>query len=81
MGVGASAQIESKLLLAGRDPSTPIAIVENGTHANERRLTGTLGDLSALVQRETVTGPSIIFVGETAAFANRAAQPALEYSA
>lgn len=81
MGVGASAQIQTKLLLAGRDPSTPIAIVENGTHANERRLTGTLADLAALVQREAVTGPSIIFVGETAAFANRAAEPALEYSA
>lgn len=72
MGVGAAPQIQSKLLSAGRNPATPVAIIENGSTDAERTVTGTLGSLSALVEAEAVKGPAVIIIGETAAFAVRA---------
>lgn len=69
MGVGAAPEIRRKLIESGRDASTPIAIIENGTTDRERTVTGTLGGLDDLVASETITGPAVIIVGETAALA------------
>lgn len=66
MGVGAAPQIEAKMIAAGRSPSTPVALIENGTLDNERRVFGTLGDLAGLVAREAIAGPTIMIVGEVA---------------
>ena len=66
MGVGAAPQIEAKMIAAGRSPSTPVALIENGTLDSERRVFGTLGDLAGLVARETIAGPTIMIVGEVA---------------
>ncbi len=74
MGVGAAPQIQSKMLAHGRAPQTPIALIENGSSDGERRFTGTLGDLAGLVARETINGPTIIIIGETAAFSARLPQ-------
>ena len=78
MGVGAAPQIQNKLLLAGRSPATPVALVENGTTMLERTVTGTLGELAALVERENIKGPTVIIVGETAAYAAQNRQAAAE---
>lgn len=67
MGVGAAPEIRRKLIESGRNASTPIAIIENGTTDRERTVTGTLGGLADLVVSETITGPAVIIVGETAA--------------
>ena len=69
MGVGAAPEIQRKMIEAGRDAATPVALIENGSLANERRITGTLGELAELVTREAISGPTIIIIGETAAFA------------
>ncbi|WP_203291597.1 siroheme synthase CysG [Maricaulis parjimensis] len=69
MGVGAAPQIQRKLIEAGRDAATPLALIENGTHDNERRVFGTLGELADLVTRHAITGPTIIIVGESVAIA------------
>ena len=66
MGVGAAPQIEAKMIAAGRSLSTPVALIENGTLDNERRVFGTLGDLAGLVAREAIAGPTIMIVGEVA---------------
>ncbi len=68
MGVGAAPQIQRKMIQHGRAPQTPIALIENGSSDAERRFTGTLGDLAGLVARENINGPTIIIIGETAAF-------------
>lgn len=74
MGVGAASQIQAKMIKHGRSAQTPIALIENGSSDAERRFTGTLGDLAALVRRENIAGPTIIIVGETAAFSARLPQ-------
>ena len=69
MGVGAAPEIQRKLIDAGRDAATPLALIENGTHDTERRVFGTLGELAELVTRHAITGPTIIMVGESIAIA------------
>ncbi|MBA4803001.1 MAG: uroporphyrinogen-III C-methyltransferase [Euryhalocaulis sp.] len=66
MGVGTAAETAAAMIEAGRDPATPVALIENGTRADERILTGTLSGLGELVTREAVKGPAVIIVGEVA---------------
>ncbi|MFN3536528.1 MAG: uroporphyrinogen-III C-methyltransferase, partial [Brevundimonas sp.] len=75
MGAGLADQVSENLIAAGRAPSTPVAIVENGTRPDERVLTGRLDDLGGLVARHAVTGPAMLFVGEVAAFAEASVEP------
>jgi uroporphyrin-III C-methyltransferase/precorrin-2 dehydrogenase/sirohydrochlorin ferrochelatase len=81
MGVGAATQIQTKLIKAGRNATTPVALIENGSTDNERVLTGELGQLAALVKHENIKGPTIMIVGETAAFASTDAEQVVEQSA
>ncbi|KQS55352.1 siroheme synthase [Brevundimonas sp. Leaf363] len=68
MGSDRADETAARLIEAGRAGSTPVAIVENGSRPDERVLTGTLDGLSALVRGANLTGPALLFVGETAAF-------------
>ena len=68
MGAGRAAETAASLIEAGRDPHTPVAIVENGSRPDERVINGSLADLGALVARAELTGPALLFVGECAAF-------------
>lgn len=80
MGATEAASVRHRLLAAGASPSTPVAIVENGTRPDERVSTGPLGDLARLVVPPTFrgdAGPILIIVGEVAALAAAAAQPLL----
>lgn len=69
MGAGQAAEIASNLIAAGRDGATPVAVVENGSRPDQRTLKGRLDDLAALVARMALTGPALLFIGETAALA------------
>lgn len=66
MGVGTASIISERLIAAGRAPSTPIAIIENGTRKNEIRVFGALAELSALIEEEGITGPALLIIGEVA---------------
>ena len=66
MGVGASPRIQAELLAAGKDPATPVAVIENGTRANEKRVFGQLNELSSLIAINAIKGPALLFIGETA---------------
>jgi len=66
MGVRTAPRITAKLIEVGREASTPVAIVENGSLPRERVITGQLFDLPGLVRRESITGPAVIIVGEVA---------------
>ncbi len=63
MGVRTAPVIETQLLAAGADPTTPVVIVENGTRVNERAVATSLADLSRAVGGLRITGPAVIFVG------------------
>ncbi len=71
MGVGRLGAIRSRLLEHGRAPTTPVALVENGSLPGQRVLGGTLAELSMLAERYAVQPPAILFVGEVAALAGR----------
>ncbi len=46
-----------------RGPAAP-ALVEKGTSRDQRVFTGTLATLPAIVERETVSAPTLIIIGE-----------------
>jgi uroporphyrin-III C-methyltransferase/precorrin-2 dehydrogenase/sirohydrochlorin ferrochelatase len=80
MGAMEAASVRDRLLGAGADPSTPVAIVENGTRPDERVSTGRLADLARLAVPHASrgdAGPSLIIVGDVAALATAAEQPPL----
>ena len=73
MGVRAAARIAERLIAAGRDTATPVAVIENGTRPDQRVVAGTLGGLAALMQRHAIVNPALLVVGEVLAFADQAA--------
>ena len=66
MGVDTAPVIAEKLVAAGRDGKTPVAIIENGTRADELRVFGTLEELPFLVEEEGIRGPALLIIGEVA---------------
>lgn len=66
MGVRLLDRIAEKLIAHGRDPDTPVAIVENGSTDEQRILRGELRNLSALAARYALRSPALVIVGATA---------------
>jgi uroporphyrin-III C-methyltransferase/precorrin-2 dehydrogenase/sirohydrochlorin ferrochelatase len=67
MGVRQAPATERNLLAAGLDGATPVAIAQNGTQPGRRLVRGRLDNLAGLVRDYAITGPAIIYIGETAA--------------
>ncbi len=72
MGVGTAGTIAARLVAAGREASTPVAVIENGTREDEIRAFGMLGELSEIIQRAGIQGPALLIIGEVAALAKDA---------
>ena len=64
MGVSAAGRIARALIDHGLPPTTPAALIENGTRPNQRILVGTLAELGELVAEHGVAGPALIVIGE-----------------
>jgi uroporphyrin-III C-methyltransferase len=64
MGLNALPSICSQLIAHGAPSNRPIAIVQHGTLATQRVLTGTLADLPGKVAGSGFTSPSLIIVGD-----------------
>jgi uroporphyrin-III C-methyltransferase/precorrin-2 dehydrogenase/sirohydrochlorin ferrochelatase len=71
MGVAMLGTLQRELIRHGRAPTTPVALVENGSRANQRVVVGELGDLEALAARERIGSPALLIVGEVASHAAR----------
>ena len=71
MGVGTAGTIAARLVAAGRDPVTPIAVIENGTRANEISAFGQLGNVADLIYAAGINGPALLIIGEVVALAQR----------
>ena len=66
MGVDTAPIIAERLIAAGRDARTPIAVIENGTRADEVRVFGELSELPFLIEEEGIRGPALLIIGEVA---------------
>ena len=62
MGLMKSSHIQQQLLQYGRQPDTPIAIIERGTQKNQKIFKGQLSELAELAKN--AASPSLIVVGE-----------------
>ena len=71
MGLMKSSHIQQQLLQHGRAPDTPIAIIERGTQATQKVLTGQLDQLADLAQH--AASPSLIVVGEVVKLSHKLA--------
>lgn len=64
MGLGSLEQILQRLREHGAPESRSAAIVEQGTRATQRVVTGTLADLARKATEEGVQSPALLIVGE-----------------
>eukprot|EP00928_Gymnodinium_smaydae_P071422 TRINITY_DN55010_c0_g1_i1.p1 TRINITY_DN55010_c0_g1~~TRINITY_DN55010_c0_g1_i1.p1 ORF type:complete len:303 (+),score=61.89 TRINITY_DN55010_c0_g1_i1:204-1112(+) len=74
MGLKVLDDISKRLLDHGAEGSTPMAVVEHASTPAERLLVGTLQSLPKLVKDAKINGPSVIFLGPTAAFSTHLEQ-------
>lgn len=70
MGVGRLAEHAATLVAHGKDPATPVAVVENGTLPGQRTTVGTLADIAQRAAERGVGNPAVVVVGEVAALAD-----------
>ncbi len=69
MGVAMLDTLQDRLIARGRVPSTPFALVENGSRPEQRVVAGSLRELAAMARAHAVQSPALLIVGEVAAFA------------
>ncbi|HEY3529102.1 MAG TPA: uroporphyrinogen-III C-methyltransferase [Nocardioides sp.] len=69
MAVENAPAIAESLVSAGRDASTPVAVVCDGSMPGERTVLTTLAELGADLDRHAVRPPAIVVVGEVVAVA------------
>ncbi|HEY8682826.1 MAG TPA: siroheme synthase CysG [Rhodanobacter sp.] len=69
MGVAELGTLQARLIQHGRATSTPFALIENGTHAAQRVVTGTLAQLTERAAVHAVRSPALLILGEVAALA------------
>jgi uroporphyrin-III C-methyltransferase/precorrin-2 dehydrogenase/sirohydrochlorin ferrochelatase len=77
MGVASLPAIVRGLLGAGRDPATPVAIVERGATPQQRVVTGALAQIADLAAAAAIRSPATIVVGNVVAL-QRALKPAVD---
>ncbi|WP_419993489.1 uroporphyrinogen-III C-methyltransferase [Streptomyces boninensis] len=59
--------IAAKLMAGGRGADTPVAVIQEGTMAAQRRVDATLATVGETVRAEGVRPPAVIVIGEVAA--------------
>jgi len=69
MGVAELGQLQQRLIEHGRASGTPFALIENGSRAEQRVVTGTLANLAERAAAHAVRSPALLILGEVAALA------------
>jgi uroporphyrinogen III methyltransferase/synthase len=64
MGMRNLGEIVDQLIKHGRSPSTPVAVITQGTTPRQRCLVGTLQDIVDKVEKENLQPPSVVVVGD-----------------
>lgn len=63
MGMKNAENISASLIEGGMDPRTPVGVVINGSTDDQRTATTELVDLGPMIEREKLTPPGIIVIG------------------
>ena len=66
MGVGNLRYITGQLMTHGRAGTTPVAIIEKGTTAEQRTITSTLEHIADEAVAQHIKNPALVLVGEVA---------------
>ncbi|MFJ7076526.1 uroporphyrinogen-III C-methyltransferase [Streptomyces sp. NPDC098781] len=64
MGVGTIGKVAETLIAHGKSPDTPVALVQEGTTAAQRRVDATLATAGRAVLEHEVKPPAVIVIGE-----------------
>lgn len=67
MGVGNLSAICKSLMAHGRAPGTPVALIQRGTVSLQKTVTGPLNEIAEKAEREGISPPAIVVVGEVVA--------------
>jgi uroporphyrin-III C-methyltransferase/precorrin-2 dehydrogenase/sirohydrochlorin ferrochelatase len=64
MGVGTIGKVAETLIAHGKSPDAPVALIQEGTTAGQRRVDATLATVGETVRTEDVKPPAVIVIGE-----------------
>lgn len=73
MGVKHLPQISERLISLGKSAETPVAVIERGTTAHQRTVTGTLAEIAELAQAASIRPPAMTVVGDVVSERDRIA--------
>lgn len=71
MGLSSMSAITAGFLANGADPATPAAVIENGTRARQRVITGTLESLTDQTTLAGIKSPALIIIGSVVSLRNK----------
>ncbi len=63
MGVSMLPRNVNELIKHGKDPATPVALIERGTRPDQRTTIGTLENIVKLAEERDVKAPAITIIG------------------
>ncbi|MFJ3442023.1 uroporphyrinogen-III C-methyltransferase [Streptomyces sp. NPDC086081] len=75
MGVGTIGKVAETLIAHGKSPDAPVALIQEGTTAGQRRVDATLATVGETVRSEDVKPPAVIVVGEVVNVGPKTASP------
>jgi uroporphyrinogen III methyltransferase/synthase len=71
MGMKNLPEITAKLIENGRSPDTPVAVIQNGTSADQKTVVGNLENIAAKAEEADLSPPAVIIVGEVVKLGER----------
>lgn len=75
MGMGRLQEISAGLIAAGKDPSTPAAVVHRATWPNQEIVHAPLAAIAEACRKRNLGAPAVIIVGEVTEVLRRAVPP------
>ncbi|MFE9021704.1 uroporphyrinogen-III C-methyltransferase [Streptomyces sp. NPDC007808] len=75
MGVGTIGKVAETLIAHGKSPDAPVALIQEGTTATQRRVDATLATVGETVRAEDVKPPAVIVIGDVVKVGPEAVAP------
>ena len=71
MGVSTAQTLSDQLIAAGREASTPVALIERVASSEQRVILTSLADLPEAIKRHQICSPALIIVSKVVASCTR----------